>query len=485
MKYSIVIPTYNHCDDLLKPAIESIFQFSHLRDIELIISANGCFDNTAEYLSQLQKQFNSLGMEDHLKIIWHNEALGFSRATNAGIKAATQDLIILFSNDVRLLAQPKNNWLDRLSLPFETNPQCGITCSTKMYSEHAGREFAIFYCVMIHRKVFDKIGLLNEEYGVGSGEDIEFSIETEKAGFDVVQVSENRIDHDLKMWISDFPLYHKGEGTVHDSTLVQNWEGIFSNNMLKVAQKYNPDWIQQNMHRLPLETQSQLGSRVPAEKFQMLQSWNKTLYDEIFAINCYNVLDHEVQGKTILDLGAHNGTFGIFCLAKGAKEVYAVEANLITFAKFLQPLARGFDKMRIRHNAVAAHDGQTLYISNNDVSSTVGNTSQNSLSVESISLKTLVNQLEDRDLVLKIDIEGSEFDVILTSEESVLRRFETIYIEVHGDTHPQYPDISAIKDRLTECGFAKTFEIPLLWFGLDGKVTQTGVWNEKYTRINN
>ena len=44
---------------------------------------------------------------------------------------------------------------------------------------------------MIHRKVFDKIGLLNEEYGVGGGEDTEFCIEAEKAGFEVVEETDN------------------------------------------------------------------------------------------------------------------------------------------------------------------------------------------------------------------------------------------------------------------------------------------------------
>ena len=45
MKYSVVIPTYNHCDDFLKPCIESIAQYSDLPDIELIVSANGLQDD--------------------------------------------------------------------------------------------------------------------------------------------------------------------------------------------------------------------------------------------------------------------------------------------------------------------------------------------------------------------------------------------------------------------------------------------------------
>ena len=46
MRYSIVIPTYNHCEDLLKPCLESIFKYTDMTDVELVISANGCTDNT-------------------------------------------------------------------------------------------------------------------------------------------------------------------------------------------------------------------------------------------------------------------------------------------------------------------------------------------------------------------------------------------------------------------------------------------------------
>ena len=65
MKYSVVIPTYNHCDDLLKPCIESIFKYTNLKDIELIISANGCSDNTSQYLDELRYKFNQLNLANH------------------------------------------------------------------------------------------------------------------------------------------------------------------------------------------------------------------------------------------------------------------------------------------------------------------------------------------------------------------------------------------------------------------------------------
>lgn len=244
MKYSVVIPTYNHCDDLLKPCVESIFKYTDVTDIELIISANGCKDNTLEYLGELNQRYKNLGISDNLKITWDNEPLGYSKACNAGIKLATTDLIVLLNNDTVLLEQPKNRWLNLLARQFEVSDKCGISCLIKSESEPAGHDFAIFFCVMIHRKVFDKIGLLSLDYGVGGGEDTEFSIECERAGFEVRECVEKVWSKEVLMYSGDFPIYHKGEGTMHDKSLVPTWDDIFLTNSLTLARKYNPKWYQ-------------------------------------------------------------------------------------------------------------------------------------------------------------------------------------------------------------------------------------------------
>lgn len=234
MKYSVVIPTYNHCDDFLKPCIDSIVQYTHLEDIELIVSANGCIDNTKQYLELLKT------IIPNLKIVWSDQPLGFAKATNLGIQAATGEKIVLLNNDTKFLNQEKNTWLNMLSAPFE-NSKCGITCVVKEYSRVMQRDFAVFFCVMIDRKVFDTIGLLNEEYGTGSGEDMEFCILAEAAGFEVEEVSP-KTKLNKKYFTGVFPIYHFGEGTVHDKELVPNWKAIFLKNALKVADKYNEDW---------------------------------------------------------------------------------------------------------------------------------------------------------------------------------------------------------------------------------------------------
>ena len=282
MKYSIVIPTYNHCEDLLKPCVESIFQYTDMADVELVISANGCVDSTRDYLNSLQD-----GVATHLKVVWHDKPLGYSAATNAGIQASTAEKIVLLNNDTVLLPQTKNQWLEMLDSAF-AHEQCGISCVIKGPSEPAGKDFAIFFCVMVHRKVFDKIGLLNTEYGVGGGEDTEFCIEAEKAGFEVIECSP-------KVWQGNqftgaFPIYHKGEGTVLDTSLVPDYNDVFLRNSLKLAKKYNLDWY----------------------RWRLSNHWERAVFlkgDPVFPRETtrYQWAARHIRGKSVFELGCSSG----------------------------------------------------------------------------------------------------------------------------------------------------------------------------------
>jgi GT2 family glycosyltransferase len=213
-------------------------KYTDLSEIELIVVANGCTDNTRAYLEYVNSVFDHQGFEGQFIYEWVNESIGYAKACNLGIDLSLCDRVILLNNDTVLLDQLKNQWLDIFDQPFN-DPQCGISCITKIHSQPAGHDFAVFFAVAIRQAVFDSIGLLSEDYGVGGGEDTEFCIEAEKAGWKVLEVFE-------KFWnghifTGDFPIYHKGEGTMHDPNLVPDWDNIFHKNSLKLAKKYNPE----------------------------------------------------------------------------------------------------------------------------------------------------------------------------------------------------------------------------------------------------
>lgn len=215
-RYSVVIPTYNHCDNLLKPCVDSIIKYTDMNNVELVISANGCTDNTNLYLAYLQTAV------PHITVVWNSNPLGFIKATNEGIKASTGEKIVILNNDTIFLDQSKNKWLERLDV-------ADLTGVHSLYSPITQRKFFVFFCAMIDRKVIDQIGLLDESFEMGGCDDIEYCYRAEKAGFRLEDVG----------YKGDFPIYHIGEATVHQPELINKYKKAFHANELKLAKKVN------------------------------------------------------------------------------------------------------------------------------------------------------------------------------------------------------------------------------------------------------
>lgn len=211
-KVSIVIPTYNHLQDCLIPACESIIKYSDLSDVEIIICANGCKDGTKEYVESLGEPF---------KLVWFDEGLGYTKATNEGVKVAKGEIIILMNNDVVLLEQPKNQWLDFLVKPLKDN--IGITCNLKIWDESVERMFAVGFLMATTRKIWDKVGGLDEIWSPGGGEDIEFCIKVEQLGYRIIQVPDENNEIKDGLNVNRFMSYHAGEATMMDNEHKEKW----------------------------------------------------------------------------------------------------------------------------------------------------------------------------------------------------------------------------------------------------------------------
>lgn len=217
---SIIIPTYNHLHDLLIPCLDSIKEYTDLDMCEVIVVANGCTDGTAEYLKTLPHQFRHVMISD---------VCGYTAATNAGIKIARGDYILLLNNDIVLLPQDRNKWIRMLINPHILNNKTGISGPVKFTFPCGGttRTAMAFWCVMILKKLIDELGYLDEIFSPGMGEDADFSIKAEIAGYDLVQVP-NNISQKFGEGILDksFPIYHKGSGTFgekdHSSVSIRN-----------------------------------------------------------------------------------------------------------------------------------------------------------------------------------------------------------------------------------------------------------------------
>ena len=237
-KYSIVIPTYNHLDDCLKPCIESILKNTSHDKIEIIIVANGCTDGTKNYLDTLTAAYG-----DVVVPIWSDEPLGYTKATNRGIQASRGEYVILLNNDCVILDfEPKDEWLNMLEKPFIEDPKMGVTGPSKLYDENVQEFFIIFFCAMIPKRLFFEFGLLDEIFNPGAGEDIDFCIKAQKAGYNIQQVP---VDRNVWEYITAFPIYHAAETTVHDKACVPDWDTTFRRNTDIIIERHARQKIKQ------------------------------------------------------------------------------------------------------------------------------------------------------------------------------------------------------------------------------------------------
>jgi len=206
---SIIIPTLNNCDNLLKPCVESIIKYSNMVNIEIIIVANGCTDNTEKYVLEASRVHN-------IRLLWFDKPLGYTKAVNYGIKASKGDYIVLLNNDTVFLEQEKDTWINMLLEPFN-DEKMGITGPSLSYCPFCMDNFIIFFCVMIKKELFEKIGLLDESFNPGFGEDSDFCVKAKNLGYEIQQVPDDLAIKDnieINKVIGNFPIYHEGEKTI-------------------------------------------------------------------------------------------------------------------------------------------------------------------------------------------------------------------------------------------------------------------------------
>ena len=226
-KYSIVIPTYNHCEDLLRPLCESMMKYTDMSQVEVLVVANGCKDNTKEYVEGLGSPF---------KLIWSEEAIGYTKATNLGIKEATGEYVVLLNNDTELLPQSQNQWLNMMEAPF-ADPKVGIVGPLELFDTYSNHHVLIFFCVMTRKKIFDEIGILDEIYSPGGGEDIDFTIRVKKAGYKSVPVSAVKYSQQAGTNVGPMPIWHKDNQTFKD--IPEYGKVVIKQNGLLNCRRYN------------------------------------------------------------------------------------------------------------------------------------------------------------------------------------------------------------------------------------------------------
>ena len=154
---------------------------------EVIVVDNASTDGTPEFIRHLSKQV------PHLRLITNRANAGFARANNQGICASSSDYVVLLNNDTIVT----EGWLANLVQHLETHPNIGmigpVTNSagneqrirvsyqtveemqavarrraTAMAGQLLNLNMLAMFCTVLPRRVLDRVGLLDERFGVGT-----------------------------------------------------------------------------------------------------------------------------------------------------------------------------------------------------------------------------------------------------------------------------------------------------------------------------
>lgn len=141
---------------------------------------------------------------------------GVSKAWNQGIMASQGKYICIMNSDIQVFKNWLGDLLQGLIEGEKQKPPTKVVTATPMYDLPFGRaqeawarryewldkkpdqyltDFQDFSCVLFRKSLMDEVGLFDENYGIGYGEDIDFKFRVKKAGYAVKSSKRCNIHH--------------------------------------------------------------------------------------------------------------------------------------------------------------------------------------------------------------------------------------------------------------------------------------------------
>ncbi|MBV9124103.1 MAG: glycosyltransferase [Planctomycetes bacterium] len=205
---SIIILTYNQLP-YTQLCVDSVRHYTD-EPYELVFVDNGSTDGTLEYLRALPD----------VTVIANPANLGFPAAANQGLRAARGDQVLLLNNDT----VATSGWLRRLLAPLAEDPKVGLVgpCSNAVsgpqqvpvpYRDladldgfawewaqvHPGECLAaqrlVGFCLLFRRELLERVGYLDERFGMGCFEDDDYCRRALDAGYRAVIARDAFVHH--------------------------------------------------------------------------------------------------------------------------------------------------------------------------------------------------------------------------------------------------------------------------------------------------
>ncbi len=215
----IVIPIWNQ-PELTQRCLESVLAAT-TEPIHLILIDNGSQPPTQQLLDRFQTDHPSMA-----QVIRNTTNLGFIRAVNQGIRAGKASWICLLNNDTQVTP----GWLAEMIRVAESDPTIGLVNPTSNslgfhpgpspLEEYADRlrsqtgrstelSPALGFCLLARRQLFERVGLLDESYGMGNFDDDDLSRRVRQAGLRCVRACAAYVFHEEKASFRHLPDWKK------------------------------------------------------------------------------------------------------------------------------------------------------------------------------------------------------------------------------------------------------------------------------------
>jgi GT2 family glycosyltransferase len=212
---SIIVVTYNNLP-LTHHCLSSLERCNDYAAVEIIVVDNHSTDGTPSMLRDWA------AASPQRKVILNQDNLGFAAANNQGLAIASGEYLVLLNNDTQVTP----GWIRSLRGHLQRNRRLGLVGpvtnnignearidihydsmddmvpqSLLFTRRHVGKLLPMrtlaFFCVMMPRSTYERIGPLDEAFGRGFFEDDDYCRRIEAAGLEIACAEDVFIHHHL------------------------------------------------------------------------------------------------------------------------------------------------------------------------------------------------------------------------------------------------------------------------------------------------
>jgi FkbM family methyltransferase len=218
---------------------------------------------------------------------------------------------------------------------------------------------------------------------------------------------------------------------------------------------------------------------------QNLRNSDQGVFNEVVLQNCYGIQPGEFANvRAVLDVGAYTGTFAYVATVLGqAPEVWCYEANPSNYADLKKAVNDDDTAVCMFNLAITATVQDSIKLSG-DKNTTRVTPDGWPTNVASTTLeKCACNLPVEGNSVLKMDIEGGEYEVLFSSSRETLRKFSTIYLETH-DSHTKHAAMVAYLSVLgfNQVNYGQLFKWDISSTGAPINYVPLDAWVSKFVR---